>query len=108
MRAVSLVLVLAALMAANPHGARANLVCRTELADGRILFTQPVMGQDGIFCRGRDVFDRRRDVFAERRELATPSLPHMNFTTPTAPFTTGEIGPFTTFSNSPPHEMRHR
>ena len=105
MRAVSLFLVLAILTAANPHGARANFVCRTELGDGRILFTQPVMGQDGIFCRGRD---RRHDVFAERREFATPSLPHMNFTTPTAPFTTGEIGPFTTFSNSPPHEMRHR
>ncbi len=115
MRAVSLVFVLAALIAANPEAARANLVCRTELADGRILFSQPVMGQDGIFCRGRDVFEhrhdvfeRRHDAFAERHEFATPSLPQMNFTTPTAPFTTGEIGPFTTFSNSPPHEMRHR
>ena len=108
MRVVSLFLVLAALMAAHPQVARANLLCRTELADGRVLFTPPVMGQDGIFCRGRDVFDRRHDVFAERHEFATPSFPHMNFTTPTAPFTTGEIGPFTTFSNSPPHEMRHR
>jgi|SRR5690242_3421073 hypothetical protein len=107
MRAVSLVFVLAALIAANPQAARANLVCRTELADGRVLFTAPVMGQDGIFCR-RDVFERRHDVFTERHEFATPSLPHMSFTTPTAPFTTGEIGPFTTFSNSPPHEMRHR
>jgi hypothetical protein len=108
MRAVSLVLVLGALMGANPHEARANLVCRTELADGRVLFTQPAMGKDGIFCRRHDVFDRRHDVFPEHRELATPSLPNMSFTTPTAPFTTGEIGPFTTFSNSPPHEMRHR
>jgi hypothetical protein len=108
MRAVSLFLILVALMAANPPGARANQVCRTELADGRILFTQPVMGQDGIFCRGHEVFKRRHDVFAERHEFATPSLPHMSVTTPTAPFTTGEIGPFTTFSNSPPREMRHR
>jgi hypothetical protein len=109
MRTVSLVLVLGALMAANPQAARANLVCRTELADGRVLFTQPVMGQDGIFCRRHDVFDRRHDGFAERREFATPSLPQMNFTTPTAPFTTGEIGPFTTFSNSPPNgPMHHR
>ena len=108
MRPVSLVLVLAALIAANPQGARANLVCRTELADGRVLFTPPVMGQDGIFCRRHDVFDRRHDAFAEHRDFATPSLPNMSFTTPTAPFTTGEIGPFTTFSNSPPHEMRHR
>ena len=108
MRAVSLVLVLAALLAANPQAARANLVCRTELADGRVLLTPPVMGQDGIFCR-RELFDRRRDVFAERHEFATPSLPHMSFTTPTAPFTTGEIGPFTTFSNSPPNgPMHHR
>jgi hypothetical protein len=107
MRPVSLLLVLVAFMAANSQAARANLVCRTELADGRILFTPPVMGQDGIFCR-RDVFERRHDVFTERHEFATPSLPHMSFTTPTAPFTTGEIGPFTTFSNSPPHEMRHR
>jgi hypothetical protein len=108
MRAVSLVFVLAALVAADPRAARANLVCRTELADGRILFSPPVMGQDGIFCRGRDVFERRHHAFAERHEFATPSLPTMNFTTPTAPFTTGEIGPFATFSNSPPHEMRHR
>lgn len=109
MRAVSLSLVLAALLATNPHEARANLVCRTELADGRVLFTQPVMGQDGIFCRGRNAFDRRHDVFAEHREFATPSLPRMNFTTPTGPFTTGEIGPFTTFSNSPPNgPMHHR
>ena len=107
MRAVSLVLVLAPLIAANPQTARANLVCRTELADGRVLFTQPVMGQDGIFCRRQGVFDRRHDVFAEHREFATPSLPSMNFTTPTAPFTTGEIGPFTTFSNSPPNGPTH-
>jgi hypothetical protein len=100
MRAVSLVVVLAALMAAHPQAARANLVCRTALADGRVLFTQPVMGQDGIFCRRHDVFDRRHDVFAEHREFATPSLPQMNFTT-------GEIGPFTTFSNSPPNERMH-
>lgn len=107
MRAVSLFFLLAALIAAAPHGARANLVCRTELADGRILFTQPVMGQDGIFCRGHDVFERRHGGFAERHEFATPSQPHMNFTTPMAPFTTGEIGPFTTFSNSPPSERMH-
>jgi hypothetical protein len=106
MRTVSLVLLLAALMAANVHAARANLVCRTELADGRILLAEPVIGQDGVFCR-RNVFERRHDGFAERREFSSEPLPHMSFTTPTAPFTTGAIGPFTTFSNSPPARATH-
>jgi hypothetical protein len=101
MRPALLSLICSALIAASAHSVRANPVCRTELADGRVLFTQPVMGQDGMFCRGHDVFDRRHDVFARQHQFATP-LPHMNFTT-------GEIGPFTTFSNSPPNgTMRHR
>jgi hypothetical protein len=100
MRAAAMSLMMAALFAVSAHPARANLVCRTELADGRVLLTEPVMGQDGIFCRRHNVFERRHDAFAERHEFATPTLPHMNFTT-------GEIGPFTTFSNSPPNGTPH-
>jgi hypothetical protein len=101
MRAARFFLIWAVLTAAGVHAARANPVCRTELADGRVFLTQPVMGQDGVFCRRHDIFERRHDVFADRHQFATPSLPHMNFTT-------GEIGPFTTFSNSPSNGMRHR
>jgi hypothetical protein len=106
MRTVSLVLLLAALMAANVHAARANLVCRSERADGRILLAEPVMGQSGVFCR-RNMFEERHDGFADRREFSSAPLPHMSVTTPTAPFTTGTIGPFTTFSNSPPARPTH-
>ena len=102
MRTLVPFLICAVLPGASVHPARANPVCRTELADGRVFFTQPVMGQDGIFCRGHDVFGRRHDVFERHQQFATPALPQMNFTT-------GEIGPFTTFSNSPPSNgMRHR
>jgi len=68
-----------------------------------------VKGAVGVvkFICGHDVFERRHGGFAERHEFAAPSQPHMNFTTPTAPFTTGELGPFTTFSNSPPSERVH-
>ena len=100
MRALPMLVIMTALIAATVHPARANPVCRTDLADGRVFFSQPVMGRDGMFCRDRDVFQRRHDVLADRHEFATPTLAHMNFTT-------GEIGPFTTFSNSPPNGNRH-
>jgi hypothetical protein len=82
----------------------AEFACRTDLPDGRVVLSRPVMGGHGLFCQ--QALD---DAFARRHEAARMTLPQMSFTTgQLGPFTTGELGPFTTFSNSPlPHPQRH-
>lgn len=96
------VIAAACLVAAST--ASATPICRTVLADGRIILTRPIAQEGRLFCRS---------PFIARRPIA-PKLggnvrPFMGFTTGRiGPFTTGEIGPFTTFSNTMPRSGRPR
>ena len=91
---LNLLIAAIALLGAAP-AAEASFACGNVLPDGRVIVRGPLVDRYGRPCPGTFV----RPPFVERR-IPAPAVPHTGFTT-------GEIGPFTTFSNSPPAAPPH-
>jgi hypothetical protein len=88
---------LALLLAGTAAGsAGAEPFCRTVLADGRVVLSEPLRGVNGLFCPSAAAVRRMPP------EIGGSTLPSTRFTTgPIGPFTTGNLPPVTT-GNLPP------
>jgi hypothetical protein len=98
------------MLVAGIGSAAAEPLCRTGLADGRVVLSEPFHGVNGLSCPSAT-------APLMRPEAGINTVPSMRFTTgPIGPFTTGSLPPvtggslppLTTFSNSPPAAANRR
>jgi hypothetical protein len=98
------------MLVASIGSAAAEPLCRTVLADGRVVLSEPFHGVNGLSCPSAT-------APLMRPEAGINTVPSMRFTTgPIGPFTTGSLPPvtggslppLTTFSNSPPAAANRR